>query len=96
VDDDRVVIEESFPTGPSIAPSRAAFNAQMRVEIYLATRATADALTALADADANGLVDVVWLERCPLLAPLRGAPAWRAVLRSASLRAERVREALEG
>jgi eukaryotic-like serine/threonine-protein kinase len=85
-----------FPTGASTPQRRAAFNAQIRTEMLLAGGARDAALVALSDCDANGLLDLMWLERCPLLVSLRDAPELQGVLRNTRLRAARVRALLAG
>jgi serine/threonine-protein kinase len=52
------------------------------------------ALWSLTQADASGLADVGWLERCPLFAELRGEPTFASILTSARSRAFSAVEAL--
>jgi serine/threonine-protein kinase len=56
------------------------FFGQLETEISSFMGDTAHALGALTSADANGLPDVAWMRRCPLLDPLRGEPAFGDVL----------------
>lgn len=89
-DGDRELIARSFPSGAATAQRLASFHAQLRAEIHLACGETEAALDAIHEADANGLVDLVWLERCPLLEALRGGRELEAVRRGTALRAARV------
>lgn len=54
------------------------------------------ALEALEEAASAGLYDLLWLERCPLLEPLRGHPRWSAIHERVDGRARSIRAALEG
>ncbi len=95
-DGDRAALAALFPSGAATAQRRAAFNAQIRAELLVAGGAHDAALDAVADADANGLLDLSWLERCPLLAPVRETERFRRFVRSTGLRAARVRDLLSG
>jgi eukaryotic-like serine/threonine-protein kinase len=67
---------------------------QYACEIFAYRGERAAALTHLELAVASGLIDETWLERCPVLAPLRDAPAFataRVVVRE---RTQQVRAAL--
>src|SRR5690606_33548824 len=59
------------PHGRSFAPRRVAFLAQIRAEIRVASQDFAGALEDLREADAAGLIDIVWLDRCHLLRKIR-------------------------
>ncbi len=74
----------------------AAFHAQLRAEVHLACDDIDAALSALREADANGLMDLAWLERCPLLAPIQSHRDMEPIRRSTRLRALRVRDVLDG
>jgi hypothetical protein len=91
----RKILVDAFPTGSAITPRRAAFNAQLRVEVYLVAGEEDHAIDAMLDAAANVLLDVEWLDRCSLLDAIRERPELRGVRRSTALRAARVREALD-
>jgi len=52
------------------------------------------ALRALGKAADMGLIDVVWLDACPLFAPFTGDLRWRAIRDEVALRASRVLAAL--
>jgi serine/threonine protein kinase len=93
---EREGLSEAFPTDARIGQRVAAFHAQLRAEVSLALNEVDDAVTAIRDADANGLLDLMWLEHCPLLARLRGHRDIEAVRRSTALRASRVSEVLDG
>lgn len=75
-------------------PRRTCFNAQLRVEMKLAAGRVDDALVDLRVADINGLIDLAWLERCPLFDAARARPELAAVRDGTSSRAARVREIL--
>ncbi len=92
---DRALLERSFPSGTKISTRRAAFNAQLRTEVYLVANEEEHAIEALLDAAANGFIDVEWLVRCVLLDKVRDRSELRGVRRSTSLRAARIREALD-
>jgi hypothetical protein len=55
---------------------------------------TAEAVAAIRDADAVGLADIVWLERCPTIAALRTQPDLQRIQRNVAARAARIRSAL--
>jgi serine/threonine-protein kinase len=52
--------------------------------------------SALLDADSLGLVDLTWLDRCPLLSELRKTPGFAAVREHVAARAKDVLDVLEG
>ena len=89
------VLQTLFPTDAKITQRRAAFNAQIRAEVYLACRDFDAALRAILEADANGLIDLTWLERCPLLDEVRQHPTFSNVRRATEMRAARIRDALD-
>ncbi len=93
---EREYLERAFPSGSSIGPRVAAFHAQLRTEVHLACGDDEEAMKALGDADANGLLDLMWLDHCPLLAALRGRPDLEPIRRSTALRASRVSDVLDG
>ncbi|MDB4936615.1 MAG: hypothetical protein JWP87_3587 [Labilithrix sp.] len=95
-DSDRKLMAAAFPSGATTGQRRAAFNAQLRAEIHMSCGEVELAIEAIRDADANGFVDLSWLERCPLIAPLRGDRSVDAVRRSTTLRASRVSDILDG
>jgi serine/threonine-protein kinase len=50
----------------------------------------------LVEAGSLGLVDLGWLDRCPLLEPMRSSPSFTAVRTSVTLRATEVLDILDG
>jgi serine/threonine-protein kinase len=90
----RAILEHAFSSSTAPTQSIAAFRAQVRAEVHVACGEIEAAVAAIRDADANGLLDVCWLEKCPLLRDLAGHPELDPVRRSTALRAARVRDAL--
>ena len=56
----------------------------------LAAGAFETALTDLRHADANGLLDLLWLDRCPLFAVLRGSAELANIRESTAARVDRI------
>jgi serine/threonine-protein kinase len=79
-----------LPVDASRPPRRAAFNAQLRSEIFMSIGDHTQALEALKTADSNGFFDVVFLDRCPLLEPIRSHPEFIGVRARVGERAKRV------
>jgi hypothetical protein len=52
-------------------------------------------MEAIRDADANGLLDLTWLQACPLLNAVRRDREFESIRRSTSLRAARVSDVLD-
>jgi serine/threonine-protein kinase len=75
---------------------RPLFLRQLAAEVWAFAAHDVDALTAIESADALGLIDIVWMDRCPLLAAVREQPRFVAVRRSVAARAAEVLDALEG
>jgi serine/threonine-protein kinase len=73
---------------------RDAFIAQIEAEIFAFLGQDGDALRALESAAASGLGDLAWVERCPLLAPLRGSARFEAARSTVAARAAAVRDAV--
>lgn len=92
----RGLLEQMLPTTPSptVAPRRAVLNAELRVELLAHAGLVDEALAALRDADAAGLADIVWLERCPTLASVRTHADVQRIHRNVTARASRIRSAL--
>ena len=67
------MLDAALPIAEAFAPRRLAFHAQIRAEIKLAGGAIEAGLSDLQASDANGLIDLFWLDRCPPRARL----AWR-------------------
>jgi serine/threonine-protein kinase len=72
---------------------RPIFFRQMRAEMCAYSGDHDAALTALEEAAALGLIDLVWLDRCPLFEPLRVAARFAQVRAGVAARAELVLEA---
>jgi len=89
------VLDGLFPTDARVAQRRASFNAQIRAELYMAAGDVDAALRALVDADANALLDVVWLDSCALFDDVRDRETFASVRRGTALRAARIRDALD-
>ncbi|MCW5833101.1 MAG: tetratricopeptide repeat protein, partial [Labilithrix sp.] len=92
---DRAFVDRVLPVDASRPPRRASFNAQLRAEMHAFFRMDAETFEALRACDANGLVDVVWLDRCPLFDPLRGEPEFTTIQNRVALRARRVTATLD-
>ncbi|MDB4944695.1 MAG: hypothetical protein JWP97_4229 [Labilithrix sp.] len=86
----RAALERSLPIGDEFSPRRACYHAQLRVEIELATGLVEAAIADLRVANAKGLVDILWLDGCPLFAPHRHRADFQAVRQSTATRASRV------
>ncbi len=72
------------------SPRQRAFFNQLAAEFYGAAKRSTEALAALADAVQLPLVDLLWLDKCPVLAPLRSDPSFA---RSRAIVASRAAEA---
>jgi eukaryotic-like serine/threonine-protein kinase len=96
VPDDQMRLADNFPTDTATNQRRASFNAQIRAEVLGAANARDLALEAITEADANGLLDLVWLENCPVLDTLRDSPVYQGARRRTGMRAARVRDVLDG
>lgn len=72
------------------SPRQRAFFHQLSVEFYCAAEMRAEALDALASAVELPLIDILWLDRCPVLALLREDPSFA---RSRAIVAARAAEA---
>jgi serine/threonine protein kinase/tetratricopeptide (TPR) repeat protein len=88
-------LDRGLPLDRKYAPRRLCFHAQMRAEMELASGYLDQALATLRIADDNGLLDLLWLEKCPLFERVRVRPEYVAIHKSTATRAERVREILE-
>ena len=65
------------------------------MEQHLICGRTDEAVLAVAKAVDHGLLDLEWMDRCPLLVPLRGLPAFQAAWRTVSARAAAARVGLD-
>ena len=93
--DDRALLDLMLPVDASRPPRRASFNAQLRAEMFAYIGRHAETLEALRAADANGIIDIVWLDRCPLFDPLRREPDFLTVHGRVALRARRVEDSID-
>ncbi len=91
----RAYLDRLLPVDASRPPRRAAFNAQLRAEMFAYVGMHTEALEALRSADGNGIIDIVWLDRCPLFAPLRNEPDFVTIRGRIALRASRVVAAID-
>jgi serine/threonine-protein kinase len=91
----RASLEGALAVSGLFSPRRTAFNAQLRVEIFLACGLVSAAVEMLAVADANALLDLVWLDRCPLLGPVRSSAEFERVRSNTLHRVARVLAALD-
>jgi TolB-like protein len=86
---DLPAILETTAQGP-MSPRFRALVAQCTCEIRAVRGELEGAETELREAVAFELVDLAWLERCPVLAPLRDRSAWREALPVVRERADRI------
>jgi serine/threonine-protein kinase len=84
--------------GPVVgrARRRPMFFRQLAAEVQAFAGDEAAALRFMADADALGLIDVTWADRCPLFEPMRASPLFVAVRDRIAARARETLDALEG
>ena len=73
-----------------VNPRFAGLLRQVAVEVFLRVGALPEAVFALQDAHRTVLYDVAWLERCPLLSPIRGTREFQGVLAEVKFRADEV------
>jgi serine/threonine-protein kinase len=71
-------------------PRRWSLNEQLATEIYAARGEVEEAHLHLSRAATSVLVDLDWLDRCPILAPLRDLPDWSEIRRRVRVRADAV------
>jgi hypothetical protein len=88
-------IDASLPLEVRFQPRRIAFHAQVRTEAKLGGGRVEAALADLRVADANGLLDILWLDRCALFDKVRDRPEFIAIRKSTGDRAERVADVLD-
>lgn len=94
--EERKILEANLPVGKGVSPRRSSFNAQTAAELLLVCGEDEAAVERLEIADVNGLFDIAWLDRVPLLDRLRGThPGFARIRKSVALRAERALEALD-
>jgi len=80
---------------PVHVPRRAAFHAQMRIEICLGANLVDRAQALVAELEDNAFVDLSWIDGCPILAPLRATREFVNLRRGAAVRAARALEILD-
>ncbi|MFT3770866.1 MAG: protein kinase [Minicystis sp.] len=89
-------LPEAFPTLDDLTRKvegggrRRVLFCQMYAEMVAFAGDAAATLEALRCADDNGLIDRFWLERCPLLDPIRADPRFLAVHAAVKLRADEI------
>ena len=88
-------VESSLPLDVRFQPRRLAFHAQVRTELKLGGGRIEEGLADLRTADANGLIDILWLDRCPVFDAVRDRPEFETVRKSTAGRADRVVEILD-
>jgi serine/threonine-protein kinase len=77
------------------SPRRTTFHAQLRAEGFLAAGDIERALEALRAADKSGLIDILWLEHCPVLEAVRNTADYASLQTNTAARVERVVAILE-
>ncbi|MBX3229489.1 MAG: protein kinase [Labilithrix sp.] len=92
---ERKNLDRILPVDASRTPRRASFNAQLRAETFGAIDDVAGMFESLRYADGNSLVDVVWLDRCPLFDVIRREPEFVTLRERVGVRARRVLVALD-
>jgi hypothetical protein len=88
----RAMADRAFVEGASAR--RTTFYLQMQAELAGFAGEHEACLQALAKADQRGLLDIVWLDHCPLLQSVRGTQTFKTLRNSVYMRAEGVYEAL--
>ncbi|MDC0741864.1 protein kinase domain-containing protein [Polyangium mundeleinium] len=73
---------------------RTAYFRQVEVELALYVGDVARAVGSIVPCAQSGLIDLLWMDRCPLLAPLRGTPEFQAARVIVDERVSRMLEAL--
>jgi eukaryotic-like serine/threonine-protein kinase len=75
---------------------RRAFVSQLAAEAAGLAGDVETCLSMLLRANAEGLFDLPWLDRCPVLATVRGEPRFAVIRRDVAARAEAIHDALHG
>ncbi len=78
------------------AKRRPMFLRQLAAEMLAFVGRDDAALRMATEADTLGLIDVTWMDRCPLLAPMRSSPAFVEVRDRVAARANEAMDVLEG
>lgn len=92
-----VTLEESFPAhyqNPKTSPRARSIGLQSRIEYHCLRSDYEQALLALRSAAELGLIDILWLELCPLLGPLSALPGYAELRAQIAERAQEVQRAL--
>lgn len=89
------IIAHRLGFNPRFAPRTLCFHAQLRTEVRLAIKDIEGAFDDLRVGDANGLLDLTWLDHLELFEGLRDRPDYRAVRAATAARADRVLHVLE-
>ena len=92
---ERETLDRLLPVDASRTPRRAAFNAQIRAETAGALGHMELTLESLRFADGNSLVDLVWLDHCPLWSSLRTHAEYQTLRNRVAVRAQRVCDTLD-
>jgi serine/threonine-protein kinase len=95
LDQVREPLMRAMPLRGAGTARRACFNAQIHAEVKLALGAPEEAMEAVRVSDEHGLIDIVWLDRCPLLAEIRSDPRFQEIRRKTAIRTQRVLAALD-
>jgi len=92
------VVAELEARGHAVARARRGplFFRQLVTEVKAFVGDRDGVIRALQGADALGLIDVTWADRCPLLEPMRADPAFRAARDRIAARAAEAIDVLEG
>jgi eukaryotic-like serine/threonine-protein kinase len=77
------------------APRRSALNAQIRIEVYTRGGLIDAALQQYPTLEEAAFIDLGWLDRCPVLEPLRNSAEHRALRKSVTIRVDRILDALD-
>ncbi|GAC1523539.1 MAG: hypothetical protein NVS3B10_23350 [Polyangiales bacterium] len=85
-----------FAAAPSAAKRRKAFFATVLAEVAIASGDLDSAMEHIANADAAGFVDIVWMDACPLLAPVRARGDFSILRERVLARAASVKATLSG
>jgi serine/threonine-protein kinase len=88
-------LDAALPLDVRYSPRRLSFHAQIRTETLLGVGLIEEAVAALRVADHNGVLDLIWLDGCPLFELVKNRPEYIAVRSSTAIRAERVAELLD-
>jgi serine/threonine-protein kinase len=89
-------VAETWGKMASRAKRRPLFFRQLSAEVFAFIGKTDVALDAVESAADFGLIDITWVDRCPLLAPLRSSPRFLASRAKIADRARAALDALNG